>query len=413
MKQRGNPVGLPRISNIEVAKKNLPLRITLLALALVIAFGAFAYGISSLLTTKPGWTDIKSTSASLNCSEDFVLSYNLGAGEMSATAENKQLTALYTKATEDAYQIFNNEYASDELHNIHYVNTHFNEEITVESALYKALSAIAKADNRNIYLAPAYAQYGQLFVCENDVEAMQYDPQRQDETKAYIAEVVKFANDPQMISIEILGNQKICLNVAQEYLEFIAANEIAYVLDFSWMVNAFIADYIADVLLENGFSNGYLSSYDGFTRNLLKTEDKFTLNVYHRTGREVTLPAAMTYTGSCSIVSLRDFPLSNSDRWHYYAFEDGRIASLMLDPADGAEKSAVASLISYSQTASCADILLSIAPLFVADSLDAQRLNALAEDEIYTVYPGLDAVYTNDGSLNISLFGDYSRKTIE
>lgn len=413
MKQRGNPVGLPRITNIEVARKNLPLRIILLVLALVIAFGAFAYGISSLLTTKSGWTDIKVNSANLNCSEDFVLSYNLGAGEMSATAENKQLTALYTKATEDAYQIFYNEYASDDLHNIRYVNAHINEEITVEPALYKALSAVVKAENRSIYLAPVYAQYTQLFLSESEVEATQNDPRRQAETSAYIAEVVKFANDPQMISIEILDAQTIRLNVSHEYLTFIAANEIAYVLDFSWMVNAFIADYIAEVLLENGFSNGYLSSYDGFTRNLLKTEDKFALNVYNRIGRDVSLPAALEYTGGCSIVSLRDFPLSESDRWHYYAFEDGRIASLLLDPADGAEKSTVAALISYSRSASCADILLSIAPLFIADSLDTQQVNALTEEGIYTVYPGADAVYTNDDSLSISLYGDYSRKTIE
>ena len=78
---------MPRITKIEVAQKYLPVRIVLLALAIVIAIAAFGYGISAWLTTKPGWTAIKVNSANINCSEDFLLNYNLGAGEASATAE--------------------------------------------------------------------------------------------------------------------------------------------------------------------------------------------------------------------------------------------------------------------------------------------------------------------------------------
>ncbi len=406
---------MPRITNIEVARKNLPLRIALLILALVIAFAAFGYGISSLLTTEPGWNTIEVNSTQLNCSEDFTLNYNLGAGEVSATAENKALTALYSKATEEAYQLFSNDYASDELHNIRYVNAHFNEEITVEPALHKALSAVAKANNRSIYLAPIYAAYGPLFLSESDVEAMQNDPQSNLETKAYIAEISGFANDPEMINIEILDTQKICVNVSEEYLDFIQSNEIECLLDFSWMTNAFIADYLADVLVGAGYSNGYLSSYDGFTRNLYKSDDKFALNIYHRVERDVLLPASLEYSGGCSLVALRDFPLADADRWHYYAFEDGRIESLMLDPATGTRKSAVTTMISYSESAGCADILLSIAPLFIADTLDIQQVNSLTAQGIYTVYPYAKSVRTNDPSLSLRLNGDlgYSKATIE
>lgn len=412
---RGNPVGLPRITNIDVARKNLPLRVVLLALALIIAFGAFAYGIHSLLTTDPGWSAIKVTSGNLNCSEDFVLNYYLGAGQMSATAENKQVTAVYTKATEDAYQLFNNEYASDELHNIRYVNAHINEEITVAPAIYEALSAIVSSGNRSIYLAPAYAQYGQLFVCESDLEATQYDPQRLPETKAYIAQVAQFANDPQMIDIQILGDQKIRVNVAQAYLDFIKDYEIQFVLDFSWMTNAFIADYIADVLTDAGYTNGYLASFDGFTRNLWKNDAQYGLNIYHRVDRDVLLPATLEYSGGCSLVTLRDFPMTDSDRWHYYAFEDGRIASLMLDPADGTEKSAVSTMISYSETAGCAEILLSTAPLFIADDLNTNSVNALTEKGIFTVYPDATSVYTNDPELSVTVYKDlgYTKAVIE
>lgn len=405
---------MPRITNIEVAQKNLPVRIVLLALAVVIAIIAFWYGFSELFGIEPGWRTVEVSSGNLNCSEDFVLSYNyVDAADVSATVQNKRLTALYTKATEDAYQLFYNAYASDTLHNIRYVNKNINQEITVEPALYKALSAIVEAGNRNIYLAPAYAEYGQLFVCENDVEAKQYDPQQQPETKAYIAEVAAFANDPQMINIEILGDQKIRLFVAQEYLDFIKSNGIEYLLDFSWMTNAFIADYIADILIENGFTNGYLSSYDGFTRNLYGADSDFEMNVFCRTGRDVLIPATMVYPGGTSLVTLRDFPINESDRWHYYAFADGRIANLLIDPADGIEKSAVTSMTGYGKDAGCAETLLAIAPLFIADTLDNTQINALKAQGIYTVYPEGNAVYTNDEALTLKLYENYSKQPIE
>ncbi len=406
---------MPRITNIEVARKNLPLRIILLVLALVIAFAAFGYGLTALLTTEPGWKVIESNSVNLNCSADFSLNYNLGAGEQDATAEDKALTVLYSKVTEDAYQLFNNDYASAELHNIRYVNEHINQEITVEPALYEALSAVAKAGNRNIYLAPAYATYWQLFLAESEVEALQNDPQSQPEIKDYFAEIAAFANDPEMIDIELLGEGKLRVNVAQAYLDFIESNEITYLLDFSWMTNAFIADYIADVLIDNGFTNGYLSSFDGFTRNLYPTDEKFALNVYDLAGRDVLLPATLEYTGGCSLVALRDFPLADSDRWHYYAFEDGHITNLLVDPATGLQKSAVNTMISYSRTAGCADILLSIAPLYIADTLDTRQVNALTEQGIYTVYTHAQAVCTNDpyASLRMNSELNYTKTTIQ
>ena len=399
---------MPRITNIEVAQKNLPVRIVLLALAIVIAIGAFAYGFTKLLGADPGWTIIEATSTELNCSEDFILNYNLGAGEASATAESKALKVLYSQMAVDAYRIFYNDYESDDLHNIRYLNEHINQAITVDPALHKALSEIVNAGNRNIYLAPVYAQYMQLLVCETDLEAGQYDPQRQPETKAYITEVAKFASDPAMINLEILEGDQVRLNVSAEYLSFAESNEMEYFLDFSWMRNAFIADYFAEKLIENNFTNGYVASFDGYTRNLCAANMLFSLNVFHRVGQDVRIPATMNYRGGCSVVMLRDFPVGEDDRWCYYAFEDGRIANLLIDPADGEEKSAVSSMICYAQNESCSQILLAMAPVFIADAMDTAKVNDKMNQGIYTVYADGSAVYTNDPLLDISIYETFA-----
>lgn len=58
------------------------------------------------------------------------------------------------------------------------------------------------------------------------------------------------------------------LEVSEEYQNWMAENGYETYLDFYWMKNAFIVDYLADLMIENGYIRGAISSYDGFNRNL-------------------------------------------------------------------------------------------------------------------------------------------------
>lgn len=406
----GSPAGLPQLTRIELTKKNLPLRITLLVLAVLIALVAFGYGISSFFGSTPGWTEIKCTSGELNCGQDFVLNYDLGASEESATADNKKLTALYNQAAVNAYRIFSKTYEGN-VHNLRYVNRNINQEITVDPALYKAFSVITAARNRAIFLAPVYAEYQNLFLCDSETEAKLYDPTHNPEQLAFIAEVMTFAADPQMISLQLLGDNKVRLEVAEEYVAFAKANELENYLDFSWMTNAFIADYLADTLIANGFTRGYISSYDGFTRNLCPAEENYSLNLFHREQRDIFMPATLQYSGGNSVVALRDFPLSGSDSWHYYVYSDGRIVNLMLDPATGSQKQAVSSLVCYSQKAGCGEILMQMMPVYLADELDTAALNDLKDEGIYSLYPEGKTVYYNAPESVLKMNPDFDYST--
>lgn len=402
-KDGGSSKELPQLTQIELTKKNLPLRITLLVLALVIAIGAFWYGFSSLVDSPPGWNEIKCASGEMNCSREFILNYYLGDAGISASAENKKLSTLYTELAENGYRLFNNEYEREDLHNIRYVNQHPNEDIVVGPALYKALSVIVGAQNRAIFLAPVYAEYKNLFLCQSDAEALIYDPTQDPELAAYVAEVTKFVTDPQMVNLQLLGDYRLRLEVAPEYLEFARENEIEIFLDFAWMTNAFIADYMADALIENGFTNGYLTSYDGYVRNLYKGEETFSLNLFHREGKDVFMPAVLQYSGGNSVVTLRDFPMNMGDSWRYYTYEDGRIVTTMLEPSTAAAKSTVSAMTCYSQQKSCSEILMEMMSVYFGDSLDVAALNSLKTQQIYTVYAQGKKVCTNDSVDSLKL----------
>lgn len=350
------------------------LRVALAVLAALVAVAAFGYGIQGVLNRNNGWQTVESYVDGVDCSDDFTLQYYCGT-----TAEYKAVCALYTQALEQAYQLFYPEGELDKL------NCAPNQTVEVDPVLYRALELVQSTGSRCLYLAPVYVEYDRVFQCENEVEAAGYDPARDEATGAYTAQIAAFANDPAMIDLELLENSRVRLVVAAEYLDFAAENEIEEFLDFAWMKNAFIADYIADTLAEGGYTSGYLASYDGFTRNL-DASRSYGFNLFDRQGNEVGLPAVMSYTGPMSIVYLRNYPMSDADRWHYFTFSDGRIATAFVDPADGRDKSAADNLVAYSANVGCGEILLKLSSVYLADTLDEQALWALPEEQIHAVW---------------------------
>lgn len=374
------------VRSLPLPEINTKGRIILIALLVVVAVVALAIGFTSLLGEDSGWREVEITTKEVNCSADFVLNYDFGGSGVSATAENRQITELYTRASVDAYRIFSTAVFEDQLFNLAYVNTHINQWITVDGALYRAFEQVQMHHNRSLYLAPIYVEYNRMFLCEDEGEAKQYDPAHNEELIPYLADLARFANDPAMIDLELGENNTVCLHVSDEYLAFAEEYGIEAFLDFGWLKNAFICDFIADILVENGFTNGYLASYDGFTRNLDARGQSYSMNLFDRLDNLIYRPAVVEYDGPMSIVSLRNYPMGDADRWHYFAFSDGRIATAFVDPVDGMDKSSTDNLVAYSDEVGCAEILLNVAGIFVADKLDETALESLPQKGINALW---------------------------
>lgn len=388
------------VTRIELSTENFTLRWILVVLLLMVAGTCLVMGINALMETQDGWAEIEVSSDQVNCSLDFQLRYDLGAGDASATAENKFLTTLYTKATEDAYVIFSAHMEKEGVNNVAFLNAHPNETVTVDTHLYRALEKIQASGNRNIFMAPVDVQYNQVFMAQSDVHAADLDPARNDAAREYVKTLAGFAANPEMIDLELQGENQVRLHIAQEYLDFAEADGIEIFLDFSWMTNAFIIDYIADILVENGYTNGYLTSYDGFTRNLDQRGGTYHVNVFDYRDGTVYVPGVMSYHKPISMVNLRSYPMSDSDNWHYYRYEDGAVATIFTDPADGMSKCATEDLICYSYKTNCADLLLEMIPVFIADSFESQ---SLLDKEILSIWSEDTVVYFNDADLILEI----------
>lgn len=370
---------------IEVDTGNFKVRIILLIICVIAAAVFLGRGLHQLVNRQTGWQQVESTTKEVNCSADFSLNYYFGDAGFSASAEYRQIAVLYSEACEEGYRYFHRE---GELNSLRP-----NETVTVSAPLYKALETVEKAGDRSLYLAPVYAEYDRIFLCETEAEAALYDPYGDEELAAYIREVMSFCSDPDMIGLKLLDGSAVRLEVAEEYLAFAEENGIEEFLDFGWMKNAFIADHMAEKLIANGFTRGYIASFDGFTRNLDESGTRYSQNIFVRNENLVDMPAVMEYEGPMSIVSLRDYPMGDIDRWHYYAFSDGRVVSVYLDPVTGGNRFACHELLGFSKEKSCAEVLMETKALWMADTLDKTRLSGT---------DGIDFVWSDDGSLRCS-----------
>ena len=78
------------VQKVQLSEKNVGRRIVLVILFLAIGSGFLVYGFMNFLRGDSGWREISVKAGSeLNCSEDFTLKYNVGAGGVSAGGEAK------------------------------------------------------------------------------------------------------------------------------------------------------------------------------------------------------------------------------------------------------------------------------------------------------------------------------------
>lgn len=375
------------VEKIELSKRHIKQRTILTALLLVIGMAALGYALYSYFAAESGWQEIAAdNAAALSGREEFVLLYELGSGDLSASAEKKALTALYTEALQTSYRLFDNDMLYEGISNVRYINQHPNETITVDASLYQAFSLVQRCGSRYLYLAPAYAYYDNIFYCHDDSELVNFDPHLSEAVRADFDALAAFARDPGAVDLQLLDGNRVVLKVSEAYLQYASENGVESFIDFYWMKNAFMTDYLAQRLAADGYSAGCISSYDGFVRNLDGRGTQYAFALYNRSEQTVYQAETMRYTGPESIVFLRGYPLNSLDSRHYYELADGQIRTPYLDIADGLNRSALDNLVMYSGDLGCAELALRAAPVYIADSFREDALRALAEEGIGSIY---------------------------
>lgn len=389
------------VKKIELSDENVKKRLIAAVLFLIIGVSLLVYCFVNFLSPGNGWTTINANRTVSN-SPDFVFQYYLGAGSLSASAENKALTALYNEYTEKAYQLFDHQIAFENVNNLYTLNSKPNEEITVDAALYDMFTAFQEHDSRYLYMAPICDRYDNVFFCDGDEALKDFDPLSSEEIKQEYSRTAAYVNDPDMIDVKLLGDNKVMLFVSEEYLKYAEEEGITEFIGLSWLQNAFEADYLADCMISRGYTLGSISSFDGFIRNMDSTSGTdYSFNIFDRDGDNVYQAGLMQYKNNISIVYLRNYMMNSLDFQHYYQLRSGEIRHPYLDTADGIPKASLNNLVLYSKDSSCGDILLESIPVYISEKFEQDDLLRLKEKGIYSVYCQNHTIMYNDPELII------------
>lgn len=392
------------VQKVQLSEKNVGRRIVLVVLFLAIGSGFLVYGFMNFLRGDSGWREISVKAGSeLNCSEDFTLKYNVGAGGVSAGGEAKALSLIYTDAAVKGYRLFNIDESFDDVTNLYDINQHPNEVMTVDPVLYDALKKVSDANCREIYLGPLYASLENLCMSNDDAAAAQFDPVKDDDAAEEAAAVAAFAQNPDDISMEFPGENQVCLHVSDAYQAYAAEMGYTAYLDFFWMKNAFLIDYLADMIRGEGYQLGIISSKDGFVRCLDETGKKeYQYPLYHLSGNEIQSHGTMMYEGPKSIVFFHAYQAGSPDTYRYYQYQDGTMRTPYLSASDGKDHTAASELIVYSGEYGCADTLLAAFFDYQAESLSGELLKTLASQKIYSVWFENNEIQTTDGKFSVT-----------
>lgn len=410
-----NNNNLKPVEKIELSEKHIKLRVVLVILFIVLALAAFAVGIIFWLSTDAGWREIEADATDINCSSEFVFYYEIQESGLAGTEELDAVSKAYGEAAVDAYRIFNATEEFEGVNNLAYVNANINSEVTVNGSLYRAFELMESYGSRLLYFAPAYVYYDNLLYSVSDDMAAQNDPYRNDELADIIAQIAEFANDENSINLELLGDNRVRLNVSDEYAAFVAEygliteDGVTVYLDLFMLRNAFIIDYLADYLISADFTHGLISSYDGYTRTLSRRQ-QFEMDVFDKTDDGVFVAGNVSGSGEVSAVRFRDYYLGGSDYGYKYGYSDGDCAHNYIDSDDGLYKSSISDLITYSSEMGCAELMLNVLPVYTSDGFDESAISQLMRDKyIYSVYCLDTELVYNDENLEAEAYSNEER----
>ena len=401
-----------KVKRVEVNEKHIPLRVILFFVFLIIAIAGIAVGVYSLSLKKEGWYQIESDNADI--SGDFSFNYYISGNSNNERRNTYNIVKnAYSSMCLRYKKVFDTQNEYDDVVNVAYINKHLNEDIVVDKELYYAFSKLNEhKDNRILYYRPIFDAYYNLFnYVNNGASIDQFNPDKNQQLKDYIDELFTYCNDENSISIKVLADNKIRLEVSDSYVSYCETNGISTFIDFAYLRNVIVIDLIEDEFVNNGYINGYIVSSDGYMS--IFTSENINMRIRNLTDLVITDVGSISYTGRVNIVEMFPFLANQEGKWYYifdknsyvtaYFTKEGKSSPLHLD------------MLFYSDNINlgCIDILLDAYDVFVDESLDLSKVNNLKDNDISTIYSKDNKIYYNDDNSKIdNIIEGYTKEKI-
>lgn len=392
----------PKVKKVELSDKHIVLRIILVVVFLAAGITGIFFGVKSCSEVPGGWTVIKANVKEDNCSTDFVFNYNLGKSSVGTYQEKTLLEKNFSEYSIYTYKIFNPDKTYENTKNVAYLNNHPNEVIEVSTLLYNAIKAIVDNNSSYLFYGPIYNDYDTLLSLNTDDEMKSLDPNYTASQATFFGQIANFVNESK-VSISVLENNCVRLNLSDDYLAFIKENDITRIIDFYRLRNAFIIDYMAECFIKDGLKNGYMVSKDGYLANFGVEDVSAVFTKFM--DNKVSNVGTYKLTGSASMVMYRSYPYLTTSLYHRYL--DGKILSTYINK-DGKYETSTDTLFVYASDKKVSDLAIKSYYLFATKELNLASLDA----SIKYGYVVDNKFMTNDDKDTIKLIDGYEKVVV-
>jgi hypothetical protein len=360
-------------------------------------------------SAEKGWQKITATGVDESLSKLFIFEY-----DVTDETDIDKLSRAYGDALKRAYAIFSPEAQSDDSSDAAIVglgalNLSAGVPISVSEELYNALELVKADSTRSVFLGPIYERYRHVFSAISPSAAVSIDPTKNEYEARVCESIASLASDGNNIYYDLTQNNTVVLYVSAEYQELLDTIGTHNYLDFGWMRDAFIVDSIANSLTFDGYTNGTIASYSGFTRNLDTDEEEYTFGLYDLFRGSVYLASSVSYKGAISTVTYKTFAMNNIDKQFLCEYSNGDVTHGYIDRTTGQPINASDMMVFHSKTKSCAEIAVETAHCFITAEENKSDIKALLAVGIGAIWcDGTLINYTSDDVTIFDLFSSDS-----
>lgn len=336
---------------IQVSEKHVGLRVVFFVVAVVVAVGAFSYGISALGAKQSGYQLIEASADSDApfYNREISFGYYLEGSSGAIKKATKELVGVYTPILAAAYKQLDSSVEYAGAVSIGALNNHLGEEIGVSAELYDVLKdAYARTLERrnfNMFAGALYAEWKSVLILDDPAG---FDPLTNEDMAARFADIAAQVSNLDNFSLEFLDDERhiVRFSVSDGYAAFCKEMEIeAEALDLNLLTNAYRLEMIASALEDLGFTDGYLLSQDGLAITLSGCRQQgYALYGKERGPVEegdiswfsdsIVDRGSFKVEGRSSKAFMAAFPLG-SYSGSYYSVVDGRLRHLFFDTSTG------------------------------------------------------------------------------
>ena len=330
---------------MEVNEKHVPLRILGFVLALLLAVGAFTFGVTRIGYKDEGVYELTAAAdTELPLYQSGIHAKFLFRGSSTQIKlALGQADKVYTEALKRYVKLLDAEQEYDGVVNVATLNARLNQDVTVSPALYAVLTdaweKTQAGEGYSLFAGPLCAEWESILIL---TEPEDFDPLRNADEAERLRSLAAWTGQADGLRLVEVDAEQCILRVeaSEDCLRLLEEMELEpRVLDLNLLREAYLLELVAAELEEQGLNEGYLSTDSGLILALSgQSTGEYVLYGYRNQIPQVAATARVEPGSAYS--QLTAFPLITGVQTEFYAIEEEGKTHLRNPwlPADGLDR---------------------------------------------------------------------------